>query len=69
MFLNGVQIGSTWTTSNTFTDGAFVLGTDYPLNARFFQGSLSSVKIYKGKGLSNNEILQNYNAIKARFGY
>ena len=69
MFLNGAQIGSTWTTSNSFTDGAFVLGTDYPLNARFFQGRLSSVKIYKGKGLSNNEILQNYNALKGRFGY
>ena len=68
MFLNGAQIGSTWTTSNSFTDGAFVLGTDYPLNARFFQGNLSSVKIYKGKGLSNNEILQNYNATKGRFG-
>ena len=68
MFLNGTQIGSTWTTSNSFTDGAFVLGTDYPLNARFFQGRLSSVKIYKGKGLSNNEILQNYNATKGRFG-
>ena len=68
MFLNGTQIGSTWTTSNSFTDGAFVLGTDYPLNARFFQGNLSSVKIYKGKGLSNNEILQNYNATKGRFG-
>jgi hypothetical protein len=68
MFLNGVQAGSTWTTSNTFTDGAFVLGTDYPLNARFFQGNVSSVKIYKAKGLNNNEILQNYNAIKARFG-
>ena len=67
MFLNGAQIGSTWTTSNSFTDGAFVLGTDYPLNARFFQGRLSSVKIYKGKGLSNNEILQNYNALKGRF--
>ena len=69
MFLNGTQIGSTWTTSNSFTDGAFVLGTDYPLNARFFQGNLSSVKIYKGKGLSNNEILQNYNATKSRYGY
>jgi hypothetical protein len=69
MFLNGVQIGSTWTTSNSFTDGAFVLGTDYPLNARFFQGSVSSIKIYKGKGFTTNEILQNFNATKGRFGY
>jgi hypothetical protein len=68
MFLNGVQAGSTWTTSNTFTDGAFVLGTDYPLNARFFQGNISSVKVYKAKGFTNNEILQNFNAAKGRFG-
>jgi hypothetical protein len=68
MFLNGVQVGSTWTTSNTFTDGAFVLGTDYPLNARFFQGNISSVKVYKAKGFTNNEILQNFNATKGRFG-
>jgi hypothetical protein len=68
MFLNGVQAGSTWTTSNTFTDGAFVLGTDYPLNARFFQGNVSSVKVYKAKGFTNNEILQNFNATKGRFG-
>ena len=68
MFLNGVQIGSTWTTSNTFTDGAFVLGTDYPLNARFFQGNVSSIKVYKSKGLTSDEIRQNYNATKSRFG-
>jgi hypothetical protein len=68
MFLNGVQIGSTWTTSNTFTDGAFVLGTDYPLNARFFQGNVSSIKVYKSKGLTSDEIRQNYNAVKGRYG-
>ena len=68
MFLNGVQIGSTWTTSNTFTDGAFVLGTDYPLNARFFQGNVSTIKVYKSKGLTSDEIRQNYNATKGRFG-
>ena len=68
MFLNGVQIGTTWTTSNTFTDGAFVLGTDYPLNARFFQGNVSSIKIYKAKGLTSDEIRQNYNAVKGRYG-
>lgn len=68
MFLNGAQIGSTWTTSNSFTDGAFVLGTDYPLNARFFQGRLSSVKIYKGKGLTSGEVYNNFVANRGRFG-
>jgi hypothetical protein len=68
MFLNGVQAGSTWTTSNTFTDGAFVLGTDYPLNARFFQGNVSSVKIYKAKGLTSTEVYNNFVANRGRFG-
>ena len=68
MFLNGTQIGSTWTTSNSFTDGAFVLGTDYPLNARFFQGNISIIRIYKGKGLTSGEVYNNFVANRGRFG-
>ena len=33
-----------------------------------FNGRISNVKVYKGKGLSASEILQNYNATKSRFG-
>ena len=68
MFLNRTQIGSTWTTSNSFTDGAFVLGTDYPLNARFFQGNISIIRIYKGKGLTSGEVYNNFVANRGRFG-
>ena len=45
MFLNGTQTGSTWTTSVNFSDGAFLIGTDYPKNARFFNGYLDDLRI------------------------
>jgi hypothetical protein len=48
MYLNGSQIGSTWTTSNSFTDGALLFGTDYPRNARFFNGLIGPTRITKG---------------------
>ena len=33
-----------------------------------FEGQISTVKIYKDKVLSAQEIKQNYNALKGRFG-
>jgi formylglycine-generating enzyme required for sulfatase activity len=35
---------------------------------RAVNGRIASLKLYKGKGLSASEVLQNYNAQKARFG-
>jgi len=37
-------------------------------NDEAFNGRISNVKVYKGKGLSASEVLQNYNAVKSRFG-
>ena len=31
-------------------------------------GKISNVKIYKGKGLTATEVLQNYQALKTGFG-
>ena len=33
----------------------------------YLNGNIPMIKIYKGKGLSSSEILQNYNATKSRF--
>jgi hypothetical protein len=33
-----------------------------------FKGNISTVRIYKGKGLTMSEVTQNYNAQKSRFG-
>jgi len=45
MFLNGNQTGSTWTTTNSFTDAAFLIGTDYPKNARFVNGYIDDLRV------------------------
>lgn len=36
-------------------------------NAAVLNGAVGPVKIYKGKGLTAEEVLQNYNALKGRF--
>ena len=33
-----------------------------------FSGNLANITIRKGKGLSNNEVQQNFNALRSRFG-
>ena len=71
LYRNGVQVGNTVTdadaiidvTSNGLYLGMENTGVDAPLN-----GKISLVQIYKGKGLSSSEILQNYNATKSRYG-
>jgi hypothetical protein len=35
----------------------------------YLNGRIPSIKIYKGKGLTSTEVLQNYNATKSRYGY
>jgi len=69
-YLNGAVLSST-----TFTAGAIsystpplIIGASYGTSpvGEYFAGSIYSVKIYNTI-LSSTEILQNYNAIKARF--
>lgn len=73
-FVNGVQVGSTATTSLSYNKA-----NNDPLQLGFwrtggggaiynyFTGHIYSSRIYKGKGLTPAEILQNYNATKGRF--
>jgi len=53
------------------TNQNFVQGTTYIANdssTEYYNGRISNLLFYKGKGLSATEILQNYNATKTRFG-
>ena len=34
----------------------------------YFNGKISNLKVYKGKGLTAAEVAQNYNALKGRYG-
>ena len=68
MYLNSV-LQSTVTSSISVDGGA---STYYGFNttgAGGFNGNSSIIKVYKGKGLTSTEVLQNYNATKSRYGY
>ena len=68
-YLNGIEIYSVAQTG-TIPDATYVVGT-YGLTltdvTHNFHGRISNVKIYN-VGLTANEVLQNYNATKGRFG-
>jgi hypothetical protein len=67
IYLNGVQVHNenasgniTQTNSNVFIGGE-------PSQSYFFNGRIASSQIYN-RALSAQEVLQNYNATKSRFG-
>ena len=70
-YLDGVLKGS-MTVSKSLTDAGtngLRIGEESdsgPGNAPF-NGKISNVKLYKGKGLTATEVLQNYNATKGRY--
>lgn len=67
-YLNGIQFGNTtsYTASGTVT--TFIIGGyTFPLGTQIFNGYISQVSIYN-RALSASEVLQNYNAVKGRFG-
>jgi hypothetical protein len=64
--------GITNTTSGTVTANALstnilALGREYDIGPSIFKGNISIVHIYN-RALSDQEILQNFNATRARFG-
>jgi len=66
VYFNGVLDGTTFNNTN-LTEGGFRLATN--INATGYANErIATVLIYKGKALSAQEVLQNYNATKTRFG-
>jgi hypothetical protein len=70
-YRNGVQIYSATASSGTvsyLTDKNLAVGGAVNFNLiRFFKGNFSNVQIYS-RGLSGSEVLQNFNAMRVRFG-
>jgi hypothetical protein len=68
-YKNGQQVGSPNTSVTTLTlnpdNGG--IGSDSGTGGRVFSGKISNIQIYN-RALSATEILQNYNALKGRFG-
>ena len=68
-YIDGISKG-TDTSSNSIDNSAndvLTIGKVWPSGMTYFDGSISGVKIYKGKGLTATEVQQNYNAIKGRY--
>lgn len=67
IYIDGVNVGSSPKTNNlSLGSNTFKIGVNYT-DGLFFSGSISSVQTYN-RALSASEVLQNYNAMKGRFG-
>jgi hypothetical protein len=71
VYVNGVLDNSTLvgTLPSSIYSGTsiFNIGTDVVVGGNYYQGNISNSKIYN-RALSADEILQNYNQLKSRFG-
>jgi len=72
MYLNGTTVGTTTIqdalgTQTTISNAPTLIGKRTPLTQGPFKGNIASVQIYN-RVLSPQEVLQNYNATKGRFG-
>ena len=61
---------ATATVSHNFTNTSYVptIGGYTHTNSNNFDGKISIVRVYKGKGFSSSDVTQNYNAMKWRYG-
>ena len=61
---SGTQSGNGWSST---TNASFEIGGQHQNSRRYFDGEIAQVKVYN-RALSTSEVLQNYNALKGRFG-
>lgn len=68
VYFNGTLDG-TATDSTNLTENSFRLARNVnTLGTSYLNGRIPSVLIYKGKGLTQTEITQNFNALRGRYG-
>jgi hypothetical protein len=69
VYLNAVA-GRAVSCTQDFNNTTYVptIGQYTHTSAQSFGGRISNIRLYKGKGLTSTEVLQNYNAYKTRFG-
>jgi hypothetical protein len=69
LYSNGNLLATTPSSQEIFgtNTGNFNIGIDGNNTSEPFKGKIANVMIYKNKGLSESEVLQNFNALKDRF--
>jgi hypothetical protein len=68
VYFNGILDGTTTNISNMTENGLLLARNINTSGTSYLNGRIASVLIYKGKGLNTQEVLQNFNAQKSRFG-
>ena len=68
LYSNGISIRNASDTGNIGSWGTTLSVGRWGGGSLYYQGRISNILIYKNKGLTFNEVLQNYNATKTRFG-
>ena len=66
LYVNNVSIGS-FSDSYNYSNDDLYIGKNVSA-ANWLKGDIAAIRIYNGKGLTAAEVLQNYNAIKSRYG-
>ena len=67
LYINAVSEGTGSSSADLSDTGVLRIGCTRN-QGNYFDGKISNVKLYKGKALTAAEVLQNYNALKGRFG-
>ena len=65
LYINGVEVDS-MTDSGSYSKTSLRVGINRG-GVIYWSGNISNVKLYKGKGLTAAEVLQNYDALKGRY--
>jgi hypothetical protein len=72
MYVNGILVSTITTavgSTNTLLNGGIMRLATYGASGQYpFNGSISNLRVYR-RILTDNEILQSHNSLKARFGY
>ena len=67
LYINAVSEGTGSSSADLSDNGTLRIGRNRDGNS-YFDGKISNVKLYKGKALTATEVLQNFNAMRGRYG-
>lgn len=67
IYLNGVLMATKGSALTYTGTGNFIIGNQSQFNAEYFQGSISNVQVYN-IALTSDQVKQNFNAVRSRYG-
>lgn len=70
LYKNGVSVGTPTASSLNITQQQLILGPWYPdlITSFLWAGHIANLRTYNGYGFTQADVLQNFNALRSRFG-